>query len=252
MRIVCLSDTHCFGPRIAVPDGDLLLHAGDHTFHGTELETRRALDWLASLPHRHKVFIAGNHDFYFDRSAPPSFHYRRSWSLERATPVDTLLNEYPTLTYLEDSATIVNGYAIYGAPWTPWFHSWAFNFPQYDADVAARATWAKIPNGTNILLTHTPPDGILDRACIYPDDTRHGDPYLRNVLDRRHSLRLHVFGHIHEQYGRKDVIAHDGRTRTFVNAALNTRRYEPTNRPIVVDLPDLPSATVPVTQKEAV
>jgi len=68
IRVVCLSDTH---DRIVpdVPDGDLLVHAGDLTTGGTAADIQRQVDWLDSLPHRHKVVVAGNHDSWFDPSA---------------------------------------------------------------------------------------------------------------------------------------------------------------------------------------
>jgi predicted MPP superfamily phosphohydrolase len=64
IRIVCISDTHTHTPQI--PDGDLLIHAGDLTNAGTVKDIQAQLDWLNSLPHKHKVIIAGNHDSYFD------------------------------------------------------------------------------------------------------------------------------------------------------------------------------------------
>jgi predicted MPP superfamily phosphohydrolase len=65
IRVVCISDTHD-NTVPNVPNGDLLIHAGDLTNSGTVEDIQKQLDWLASLPHRHKVFVAGNHDSYFD------------------------------------------------------------------------------------------------------------------------------------------------------------------------------------------
>ena len=65
IRVVCISDTHTL-EWIDVPDGDLLIHAGDLTNDGSVRDIQRAIDWLKTLPHRHKVVIAGNHDSYFD------------------------------------------------------------------------------------------------------------------------------------------------------------------------------------------
>jgi hypothetical protein len=64
IRLVCISDTHTNTPDI--PDGDVLIHAGDLTNSGTVKEIQAQLDWLYMLPHEHKIFIAGNHDSYFD------------------------------------------------------------------------------------------------------------------------------------------------------------------------------------------
>lgn len=232
MRIVCLSDTHTMGPQIRVPDGDVLVHAGDHSFRGTEKEVREAFEWLASLPHRHKVAVAGNHDFYFDEGSPTFF---RSWPLVRKTPIADLLAEFPGITYLQDSGAELEGVKFYGSPWQPWYYDWAFNFPHHDFEGVAAATWAKIPADTNILVTHTPPRGILD--ATYPNDERQGCLALRLRLHELRSLRLHVFGHLHESAGKVALKQGEaGIDCTFVNASINTREYEPTNEPIVVDL----------------
>src|SRR5262249_23486566 len=63
VRIVCMSDTH--GREVEVPDGDLLIHAGDFTMHGQLLEVVAFNKWLADLPHRYRVVIAGNHEIVF-------------------------------------------------------------------------------------------------------------------------------------------------------------------------------------------
>ena len=189
MRIVCVSDTHGWHRDVAVPDGDLLVHAGDITRKG-ELDTVADFDrWLGGLPHPHKVVVCGNHDFAFQEQP----HAARSL--------------ITNAVYLEDSAVTVAGLTVYGSPWQPWFGGWAFNL---ERGPALAAVWAKIPDDTDILITHGPPAGILDR-------TTRGEPVgCRDLFDRVMAVRprLHVFGHIHEAAGRADV---DG--MTFVNAS---------------------------------
>jgi len=70
IRVVCLSDTHdnILDPK-KIPDGDLLIHCGDLTQDGTAQSIQKQIDWLSSLPHRHKVFVSGNHDSWFDPNA---------------------------------------------------------------------------------------------------------------------------------------------------------------------------------------
>ena len=65
IRVVCLSDTHD-GMNVKIPDGDLLIHAGDLTNVGDLESIQRQVDWLAGMPHRYKVLVAGNHDLWFD------------------------------------------------------------------------------------------------------------------------------------------------------------------------------------------
>jgi 3',5'-cyclic AMP phosphodiesterase CpdA len=65
IRVVCISDTHDQFPD-HVPDGDILIHAGDLTNDGSVEGIQRQVDWLAGLPHREVIVISGNHDTYLD------------------------------------------------------------------------------------------------------------------------------------------------------------------------------------------
>jgi predicted phosphohydrolase len=205
MRIVCLSDTHTRHARIAVPDGDLLVHTGDFSGRGKEGEIRAFDAWLGTLPHRHKVIIAGNHDFAFEDD--PS---ARGW-IQHAV-------------YLEDEGLEIEGLRIWGSPWQPRFFDWAFNL---DRGAPLRAVWAKIPEGIDILLTHGPPHRILDRTARGQEV---GCEQLREAVFRVRP-QLHVFGHIHEAHGEEFV---DG--VQFVNASCCNLDYRPTQAPIVVDI----------------
>lgn len=210
MRLVCLSDTHNRTEGLTVPEGDLLLHAGDLTGSGSEEEVEQAAGWLASLPHRHKVVVAGNHDWLFQREPAKA----------RA-----LLAQVPGLTYLEDEAATVAGLSVHGSPWQPWFFDWAFNLPRDGEELAA--VWAKVQPGVDVLLTHSPAHGILDRTL---DGREVGCERLRQALERIRP-RLHVFGHIHEAAG---TLERDG-TR-HVNAAVLDARYRRRRAPTVIDL----------------
>jgi len=68
IRIVCISDTHGQHAKLSVPDGELLVHAGDFMAFGDR--PREIVDfnhWLCKQPHQYKVVIAGNHDLMFER-----------------------------------------------------------------------------------------------------------------------------------------------------------------------------------------
>ena len=103
LRLVVLSDTHNLTDDLVVPPGDVLVHAGDLTQRGTLSQLEHAASFLRSLPHAHKVVIAGNHDFCLQEDA------------RRARPL------LDGLTYLEDSATEIEGMTFWGSPWQPWF-----------------------------------------------------------------------------------------------------------------------------------
>ena len=207
MRIVCLSDTHCQTNQLWVPDGDVLIVAGDVCLGGYDHELLLFDKFLEQLPHKHKLIIAGNHD----------------WALEDAE-VEEIKGLVKNALYLEDSGVDIEGIKFWGSPWQPVFCNWAFNLPRGQplADI-----WALIPDDTDILITHTPPYGILDQ--IYSGE-HVGCEDLREALQRV-LPKVHIFGHIHEGYG---VLRENG--TTFINASVCDERYRPVNTPIVIDL----------------
>lgn len=206
MRIVCLSDTHGLHEKLDVPEGDLLLHAGDFSMAGRADEIERFDRWLATLPHEHKVVVAGNHDFLFEREPARARAMLRS------------------ATYLQDELLELAGLRIWGSPWQPWFFDWAFNVAR-GPELAAK--WALVPDEIDVLVTHGPPAGILDRTS---GGEEVGCRDLTQALERVRP-RLHLFGHIHESYGR---LERDG--TTYVNASNCDLRYQPVQPPIVFEL----------------
>lgn len=55
--------------------------------------------------------------------------------------------------------------------------------------------WNKIPDDTDILVTHTPPVGHGDLCCT---GVRAGCVELLTTVQQRVKPKYHVFGHIHE------------------------------------------------------
>jgi hypothetical protein len=132
---------------------------------------------VAVSSHRHKIVVAGNHDWCFVR--------------EPQAAVDILGKE---IVYLQDAEATIEGVRFWGSPWQPKFHEWAFNLPRGEA---LASKWALIPTGIDVLITHGPPLGIGDRA---------GDPVRQGCTDllaavRRVTPLLHLFGHIHQDGG---------------------------------------------------
>jgi len=212
MRWVCLSDTHGHHDRLEIPDGDVLVHAGDMTRKGGLAETEAFLHWFAGQPHPHKILVAGNHDF--------AFQDHRS-EARKLVP--------PGIAYLEDQECRVVGLRVWGSPWQPWFHDWAFNLPRGQE---IRAKWALIPEGVDVLITHGPPFGILDHV---PRQGGVGcEDLLARVLEVR--PRMHVFGHIHEGHGQTE---RDG--IRFVNASICDEAYRAVHPPLVLGLADRPA-----------
>jgi len=209
-KIVCLSDTHNCHEQISVPDGDILIHAGDATIQGTIDEVISFNEWFANLPHPHKIFVAGNHDWLFETNN----RYARS-----------LLD--PSIHYLQDSSVEIEELKIYGSPWQPRFFDWAFNLMR-GAELAEK--WKLIPVDTDVLITHGPPFGILDAV---PRQYFIENTGCEELIKRVETIKpkLHIFGHIHCGYGTAEKF-----DVKFVNASNCDESYEPTNVPIVIDL----------------
>ncbi|HEY5236216.1 MAG TPA: metallophosphoesterase [Rhabdochlamydiaceae bacterium] len=220
MKIVCVSDPHCQLNKIAIPDGDVLVCTGDLTYQGTVQETSKELFELSKHRARFKeiIFVEGNHDWLGQRN--PSL-------------MDQMCKDNGIIL-LRDSGTTIEGIRFYGSPWQPEFGQWAFNLPR---GRALREKWALIPDDTQVLLTHSPPMGILDiverfnhQTCNY--DLEHvGCADLNSRIQDLKELQLHVFGHLHLGAGNKKI----GNTM-FVNASVCTEQYKPTNPIFVYDL----------------
>lgn len=222
MKIVAISDTHLTHEKadLKIPDGDILIHSGDATFGGRPHEIYRFAKWFAKLPHKHKIFVAGNHDFGFqtnrERAVNLLFGIDSEYYAEPA---------YNGIVYLEDSATEIDGIKIYGSPWQPWFYDWAFNL-QRGAEIKEK--WDMIPAGIDILVTHGPPAGYGD---VCPDGRAVGCVDLMNAIERV-KPKYHICGHIHHSYG-----TYETKVGTkIVNASICDEAYAPTNAPIVFEL----------------
>lgn len=214
MRIIALSDTHNHHAQLAVPDGDVLVHAGDFTGIGTAAQVEDFANWWEAQPHRDKVLVAGNHDFLFEQARP-----------EDEATLARMRDGIDRSVYLQDAGVEIGGVTFYGSPWQPWFHDWAFNLPR---GVALDEKWQQIPEGIDVLVTHGPPHGVLDTAL---DGRSCGcEELLRHVRERVRP-RVHVFGHIHEGYGAVEL---DG--ARFFNAAVCDVRNRPVNPITVIDL----------------
>ncbi len=181
MRIIATSDTHGRHRELEVPDGDIFIFCGDWTNTANVRDTQDFFEWVSKLPHRYKLVIAGNHDFY-PMQEPNEF-----------------FKSIPTgVTYLEDEWADINGLNIYGAPWTPRFGDWAF---MRERGAPMKRIWDRIPEDIDILVTHGPPAQGFDltRRGVHA-----GCADLQNALLRVRPT-LHLFGHIHEAYGAREV-----------------------------------------------
>ena len=213
MKLVLISDTHQRHGYIQMPKGDVLVHAGDFCSRGIYEEVESFGNWLSDLDFRHVVFIAGNHDRTFE------FNLKKSLSLipERTTAGGRV-------HYLQDTYVVLDGVKFYGSPWQPKFYNWAFNLPRDGEEIKRK--WSRIPSDTDVLVTHCPPHGILDKAGFGNENTG-----CRFLFARAFNLkpRLHVFGHCHAGYGMNYHIL-DG--TDFVNATIVNDWHHVVNKPV--------------------
>lgn len=202
------------------PDADVLIHAGDVCRYGGSDELKTFAKYVETLPYKQVLVIAGNHDTPFTRD--------REKALRR-------LSHSPKITYLQDNGIEIDGKLFWGSPWTVGKYPdqfWAFGGTEFELI----DKWKMIPAGVDVLITHSPPRNMLDKAW-----TRTADPagvwepcgsvsLLKEVVDRI-KPKVHTFGHIHESYG-----MHQYNGTKFVNASVCDWSYIPNNPAMVIDL----------------
>jgi predicted phosphodiesterase len=218
LKFVCISDTH-LSKDFEIPDGDVLIHAGDFTGRGNVPELSSAIHWFSKLPHKLKICIAGNHDCL----------------LQDEPYLATRMMQDAGIIYLEDSGITIcpdgsipigggfhpdQGVTIYGSPWTPTFFDWAFM--KKDGDLKEK--WDTVPAGVDILITHGPPRGCLDMT----DRGEAAGCESLGLALYRIKPRYHIFGHIHRSPG----IERRGDT-WCVNCSILGENYDPVNKPVV-------------------
>ncbi len=219
IKIVCISDTHGYHHDVDVPDGDMLIHSGDLTMMGELGVLLDFNDWIGSLPHKYKIVIAGNHDKSLGESATLG---------------------YKMLTnciYLQNSGVDIEGFKIWGSPMTPAFGGMRSGLTFYtNGKKEAKGVWRGIPKKTDILITHGPPFGVLDKVArdygFGLETETCGDGMLASKVIQI-KPKLHVFGHIHEQGGKE---FHADYGTHFVNASVVNEVYNVINKPITVNL----------------
>lgn len=204
-KFAFISDTHGMHNAAILNDAlaeigyvDFLIHAGDCTGHGSKSEGQQFIDWFGEQQAKHKIFIAGNHDFAFANKE--KFDY----------PED--------VHYLENTGIELDGVKFWGSPITPIFYNWAF----MEDDKGQKDYFDLIPTDTNVLITHGPPLGHLDLSL---HGVRCGSQALKDrVLDVE--PLIHVFGHIHEGAMHGTVGEEEGLGKTtLVNASSLNARY---------------------------
>lgn len=187
-KIVAISDTHNLHDELVMPPGDILVHAGDFSNRGTLDELEKFAIWWHKQDYKLKLFVPGNHDFCFD----PRF----GW--ERSIKAKVMIAPQGAESYcLIDSGFVHEDLFFYGSPWVLTIGMWAFERTEEELE----ELYKNIPandGGKMVLITHSPPAGILDKA--HPRHIGFGSESLRARLIETVPT-VHIFGHVHEGYG---------------------------------------------------
>lgn len=210
MKLTFISDTHSLHDRLpAIGAGDVLVHCGDFTGRGDLFDVENFAEFMMVQDFTHIIVIAGNHDWCFEN--------------EFREEAETCLRD-SGLIYLNDSGVEIDGVKFWGSPVQPEFMNWAFNRRR---GASIRHHWDKIPDGIDVLITHGPARGVLDRCENgFPAGC---DDLLATI--QRIKPSIHASGHIHEAYG---VLEVDG--MVFINACILDERYRVRNAPVEVEI----------------
>ena len=206
VKIVVISDTHGQHETLGELEGDVLIHCGDFCLDQRDAEADIAsLDaWFARQRFRLIVCTGGNHDFEVEaRRARGETVFRHA-------------------VCLQDEGVSLDGVKFHGAPWTPELSAWA----HFKSERDLREAWSRIPDDTDVLISHTPPSGTLDQNSR---GKRCGCPLLRERVDQVRPW-LHCFGHIHASAGMVR-----GEATTSINAAVVNSQYRIARPPFIVD-----------------
>ena len=202
MRLTIISDTHGEQEKLGALCGEVLIHCGDmfNMFSGDRDEFERMDDWFGRQEFDLILCIGGNHDFELQK---------------RALYTD---RPFRNAVYLEGATYRYRELIFYGAPWVPDLRGQAYFRDRHEL----QHCWSQMPPGVDVLITHTPPAGILD---VSSRGEQLGCEYLSLELKSK-SPRLHSFGHVHAGSGVQVL----GDT-TYINAALVNRQYQLCRKP---------------------
>lgn len=211
MIIDSIADLHGYFPKLK--GGDLLIVAGDLTASDHYIQYRDFFEWLCSQEYKLKIVISGNHDNKMENDLDLDF------------PDENIV-------HLEDSGIEFEGLKIWGTPWTKTFVGMNPKCKAFTCDTEKKLDkkWALIPDDVDILITHGPPHGILDKT--HREHIHVGSETLREHVIGRIKPAFHVFGHIHE-WGGKLV---DCVSTRFINCSLLNEYYKFVNKPVRVIL----------------
>lgn len=218
MIIIATSDTH--GNLPDIPECDLFIHAGDALpIHNHDINFQKSWlkkqfsPWLERIPAKEIVFIAGNHDFVYEKQMPEYFDYIRGH-------------------YLQDSYVDIDGLIVYGTPWVPNLKRWAFYHDE------AVNHYDKMPDRVDILVSHGPPYSFGDRMLgLLSGQVMHvGDKRLFAAIEKTRPVYT-ICGHIHEAFGSYPMLSNNWDKPDLYNVAYVDEYYQANRNVVQLEIP---------------
>ena len=210
MKIVALSDIHGKWKQLGdLPECDILISAGDYSFRGEKHMVKDFHTWLNKQDAAHIISVQGNHEVWVEHN------------FEEAKEIAT--TACPAIHFIDEGLIEIEGIKIWCSAITPWFYDWAWNRRISEIE----PHWAKIPDDTDILVTHGPPYGILDELM---SGARAGCMHLYERV-KQVEPDIHIFGHLHLNGGQNKTID----KTTFYNVASCDESYQATQGYAVID-----------------
>lgn len=180
-----ISDTHGLHNQLHIPKADIVIHSGDcsntKNAHINSNEIIQFLEWYSQIQIPIKILVAGNHDT----------------SIEKRLITPEQIEDYGII-YIENNTRILNinnqQIKIWASPITPTYNQgWSWNMPRHKI----HQIWQTIDPQADIIVTHGPPQGILDLTYDQQNKlTMVGCKSLSNHI-KRIQPKLHLFGHVH-------------------------------------------------------
>jgi len=215
LQIVALSDSHNATKRVEIPDGDILIHAGDFSFQGKSLEIQDFIEWLKDQPHKHKLWIAGNHE----------------WGIEDYPSNANVIDNETNSTYIHDKVIEIEGLKFLGCNFTPEFNNWAFNLTERQSKIY----WENAPEA-DVVVCHGTPHTILDSVTPEykykrPLGCKHFLSYIERVKPK-----VAIFGHIHGGFGHETIKWNDDSETECFNVSVMNEQYQLTNPVTIIEI----------------
>lgn len=218
MEIACMSDIHGEHiPEKHIPEADVLVIAGDATKRGCH---REFMEFVAQLKKwyrkfSHVVYVPGKHDVLME-------HHPERY-------IDVLESAVPNAKVLIHTDIKIGDVKMWGTPYSVYDKVWAFT----EKEEKRKYLFSRIPRGTDVIISYSPPWSILDLEQNNKDFYYHsGCKYLLQTT-KSIQPKLHIFGGSHANAG--ELLRDDMPTK-FINASITKNYTSPLNQIIVTEI----------------